>query len=351
MKNIHQFSAGFNPGDAISNEMLAIQKYFSTLGIGGNLYSENIGKDKKFCKKFKTYSEKKSDLIIYHHSIHSNVLDFVLKANAPKILIYHNVTPYQFFQSYDLKLTHYLKKGREELSEIREKFLIHFSDSKYNCDELSSLGFENVIELPIVIDFSKFSAKVVSKKTSEKKKIIFVGRLAPNKKQDDLIRFAKIYKDSFNRDFQLWILGNSSHELKSYKEELELMIRFYDLKENVFLSNFISDEKLIEHYSTADLFLSLSEHEGFCVPLIESMFFSVPILAYSSSAVPDTLGDSGILFNKKDFLKVSVLADRLLFDRKLKEQVIEKERERLKYFQMIRPEKILQEEIRKYFEL
>ncbi|MCC6275780.1 MAG: glycosyltransferase family 4 protein [Leptospiraceae bacterium] len=353
MQNLHQFSAGFNPGDAISNEMLAIQKYFLKIGIRGNLYSENIGKDKKTCKKFRSYSESRNDLIVYHHSIHSNVLDFVLKAQAPKILIYHNVTPHQFFSSYDLKLTYYLKKGREELKDLKGKFLIHFGDSKYNCEELLALGYSNVKELPIVIDFSKFNSGngAFTKINSEEKKIIFVGRLAPNKKQDDLIRFAKIYKEVYNRNFRLWILGNCSHELKSYKEELQTMIDFYGLKENLVISDFISDEKLIEHYKSADLFLSMSEHEGFCVPLIESMYFSVPILAFNSSAVPYTLGDSGILFCKKDFLEISAIADKLLFDEAFKNKVVQKEQARLVDFHNACSEKVLEEEIRKHFEL
>ncbi len=106
IKRIIQFSAGFNPGDAISNEMLMLKSYFQEIGFLGEIYSENIGKDTNgLAKKYNSYNEKEFDFIIYHHSIHSAVLEFIEKLNSPKALIYHNVTPSHFFEPYDLKLT------------------------------------------------------------------------------------------------------------------------------------------------------------------------------------------------------------------------------------------------------
>ncbi|MCE9501173.1 MAG: glycosyltransferase family 4 protein [Leptospira sp.] len=350
LKNIHQFSAGFNPGDAISNEMVVLQAYFRKLGIRGNIYSENIGTlNTKISRKFKSYSGTSSDLVIYHHSIHSNVLDFILNVELPKILIYHNVTPSHFFEPYDLKLAYYLKKGREELSEIRDNFEICFADSAYNKEELVDLGYKNVHILPIVYDFSKLQRPGNSISNGSRKNILFVGRIAPNKKQDDLIRFAKIFRDISGDHFLLNIVGQCSREMHSYQEELEKMVGYYDLHDHVKFSSFLSDSDLNEYYKNADLFLSMSDHEGFCVPIIESMHFGVPIVAYNAGAVKDTLDGSGILFNKKDFVLLAGTVSAIFRDHELRKTMVSGQRKSLENFQNKKPALIIENEIRKKF--
>lgn len=331
-KRIVQFSAGFNPGDAISNEMLMLKAYFQEIGFEGEIYSENIGKDTKgLAKKFKSYNEKDFDFVIYHHSIHSAVFDFVEKLKSPKALIYHNVTPSHFFEPYDLKLTHYLKKGREELKNLNGKFQLYFADSEFNRKELLDLGFSNVQVLPIIYDFAKFK-KRDSTPSNEVKQIIFVGRIAPNKKQDDLIKLAKVLKDYFFSDFQIHLVGYCSKELELYKEELISLIQLFGLENHILFSDFLSDELLAEYYQKADLFLCMSEHEGFCVPLLESMFYDVPIIAFDAGAVKDTLDGAGILVKEKNFPSICECILKIFSDRDFREKILISQRERLDRF-------------------
>lgn len=333
IKRIIQFSAGFNPGDAISNEMLILKSYFLEIGFDGEIFSENIGKNTKgLASKFKSYRNREGDFIIYHHSIHSAVFEFVNSIPSPKALIYHNVTPSHFFEPYDLKLTHYLKKGREELIELKEKFQLYFADSKFNQQELLDLGFSSVQVLPIIYDFGRLLKKEISKK-EDTKNIIFVGRIAPNKKQDDIIKLAKVLKDHFLTNFKIHLVGYCSRELELYKEELNSLIQLFELENHVFFSDFIDDERLAEHYQNADLFLCMSEHEGFCVPLLESMYYDVPILAFDAGAVKDTLDGAGILFKEKDFPTICECILKILSDKEFREKILVTQRERLDRFQ------------------
>ena len=346
IKNIHQFSAGFNPGDAISNEMLSIKKIIKQeLGIDGNIYSENIGfSNNNLCKKFNTYKYKSSDILIYHHSIHSSVLKHIKDMPIPKIMIYHNVTPHHFFEPFDLKLTYYLKKGREELQYIQSNFDVYLADSEYNRSELIHFGYNNVKVLPILYDFSKLSKKE-PKKTS-KKQIIFIGRIAPNKKQEDLIRFAKVFHEVYSKNFELHIIGHCSLELWLYKEELIHLVKDLNLEDTVYFSDFVNDQKINEYYQNADLFLSMSEHEGFCVPLLESMFHQVPIIAYNAGAVKDTLSGSGILFYKKDMLVLCELAYRAIHDSSFRKSILTKQNQTLETFINTKHYEILIHEIK-----
>ncbi|MEM7179417.1 MAG: glycosyltransferase family 4 protein [Spirochaetota bacterium] len=332
IKNIHQFSAGFNLGDAISNEMIAIRQILKKLGYSGEIYSENIGVNAtRISKKFHSYKPARNDLLIYHHSIHSSVLDYILKIPVPKILIYHNVTPHHFFESYDLKLTYYLKKGREELLQMRGQFSAYYADSDYNKRELLSIGYENVKILPIIYDFSKLN-QLEDRKVSAKKRILFVARIAPNKRQDDLIKFAKIFYDYYYQDFELNLVGYCSHELESYKVELQSLVEAFDLQDIVKFSDFVDDRTVNQFYQYADLFVTMSEHEGFCVPLLEAMYHRIPIIAHNAGAVKDTLAGSGILFYKKDYLALCEMAYKVLFDDEFRDAIVSMQNEKLELF-------------------
>ena len=192
---------------------------------------------------------------------------------CPIILIYHNVTPAYFFESYDLPFAYSLKKGKEELLDLQPIFLKSFADSEFNKLELENIGYKNVEVLPIAYDFKALEINGVIRNNFDGPKILFVGRITPNKKQEDLIRFAEIFKKYFRKTFQVQIVGYSSPASKSYMDELSNLVRFWNLEDNVHFSGYVTHPELVGYYRNADIFLSMSEHEGFGVPLIEAMVF------------------------------------------------------------------------------
>ncbi|WP_367898259.1 glycosyltransferase family 4 protein [Leptospira sp. WS58.C1] len=344
-RGVHQFAAGFNLGDAISNEMNSLKSVFKRIGYFSEIFAENTGPGTDtFVKKYKAYSSNSKDILVYHHSIHSDVLETVLKPKNSKILIYHNVTPGHFFEKYDLKLTYLLRKGREELESLRDKFDKVFAVSEYNKSELLNLGFEDVDVLPITYQLPQ--GKQTYKENFPKNRpniprFLFVGRIAPNKKQDDLIRFAFHYLKAYGPEFQLFMVGFSSKELYLYREELERMLDFYKLRKNVIITDFLSDEELKSMYLNCDLFLSMSEHEGFCVPLLEAMVHNLPILAFDGGAVGETLSGAGILFKEKRMDVIVELAHKMVTDRNWKDLILETQQRRLSSFSQINTETVL----------
>ncbi|MFB5650200.1 glycosyltransferase family 4 protein [Leptospira wolffii] len=345
-RSVHQFAAGFNTGDAISNEMSSLRTLFRKMGYSSDIFAENTGPGTgALVKKHKAYSPRKRDILIYHHSIHSEVLEFVQETKNPKILVYHNVTPYHYFERYDLKLTYLLKKGREELEVLRDEFDFVLAVSEYNKKELNDLGFKNVQVLPITYQLPQVKSPIENPPPIDESpkipKFLFVGRITPNKKQDDLIRFAHIYSKLFGPDFQLFIVGFSSKELYLYREELERMLDFYKLRQNVIITDFLSDEEVRRMYRSCDLFLSMSEHEGFCVPLLEAMVHKIPILAYDAGAVSETLDGAGILFKEKRMETVAELAHKLATDSNLRNEILDTQEHRLRNFSTVNPESIM----------
>jgi glycosyltransferase involved in cell wall biosynthesis len=162
-------------------------------------------------------------------------------------------------------------------------------------------------------------------------KIVFFGRIAPNKKQDDIIRIFDHYHRKFNPSSALYLIGQK--QIKPYVQELEELVQTLGLSDNVVFTGKITDKELNTYYRNADVFVCMSEHEGFCVPLVESMFFNIPIIAYDSSAIRDTLGDASILLQNKEAEPVSRLIDKVTKDRSFRQEIIEKQKKPLPVFQ------------------
>lgn len=338
---IHQITATVSFGDAISNEILAIKKMLDNMGIHNEIYAENIDpRVKKYVKKYTSYKGNKDDIIINHFGIGSVINDYVAGLrNKIKIIRYHNITPHKFLDSYSGVTAKLCKLGREQLQKSKDVYKYSLAVSEYNKKELLELGYKNISVMPIIIAMRDYEKKpdneIVKKYSDDNKNIIFVGRVSPNKKQEDVIKSFYYYKKYFNNKSRLFIVG-SYDGMEIYYKQLVRLIDSLEL-EDVFFTGHTSFESILAYYSIADLFLCMSEHEGFCVPLVESMFFKVPILAYNSSAIPDTLSGSSILINEKNHKYIAGMMDYILEDVKLKDKIIDKQVRRL---EELRPEKI-----------
>ena len=338
-------------GDAVSNDTLNMHKILKKSGYDAVIYAENI--DKRLSSIVKKIEELKNvdkeDLIIYHKSTGTK-LSFELQNFKCKIVMrYHNITPGFYFQKYSKKLFNIVEYGREGLEYASKHIDYSLADSSYNMQELVDLNYKNVEVLPILISFDDY-AKTPDKKTIEKyndgiTNILFVGRIAPNKAQEDVIKSFYYYKKYVNQNSRLIFVGNEN----GFENYLDLLRDLVDeLKlEDIIFTGHIKFEEILAYYKIADLFLCMSEHEGFCVPLVESMYFGVPILAYDSSAVGETLGSSGVLVKEKNYFVISELMDRIMADKILRDNIVEKQYERLKDFALEKVEKQFIEAIEK----
>ena len=323
--SIHQFSPSAVRGDGIGNGMFYLQKILLDLGFISNIYAENI----ESSLKGEVISYKKIDkkdntqILLIHYSIYYDFSQWIDKLDMRKIMIYHNITPYQFFKKGTI-LYKLCKKGIEYLPELSNRVEGAIGDSNLNSKELIEHNFKNVKTIPLLIDTKKIlSSKWDSKlfdKIADDFNIIFIGRVAKNKAQHDLIEIANIYR-KISDSFKLYIIGGvtDSH----YKDELESLILRYGLEKHIVLTGKVSDEQLFAYYRGANLFLCMSEHEGFGIPLIESMLFNLPIIAYNSSNIKDTLNGGAILFNKKSYSDIAATIHLIRTNRAFRRAVIQ----------------------------
>ncbi|MDE6020351.1 MAG: glycosyltransferase [Ruminococcus sp.] len=326
-------------GDAVSNDAVAINKVLLSMGCKTEIFAENI--DKRLPSGTASYVSRmprltQNDTVLYHLSVGSELNFSVAKLKAKKGVIYHNITPSYFFRPYNGDLTELLDYGRKGAAFLADKADFCMADSEYNKKELMELGYKCDISVrPILIPFTDYrsrpDADVLRQYDSDGYvNFLFVGRIAPNKKHEDIIRTFCCYKKFCNPKSRLIFVG-SWQGTELYYKRLLRYIKALELTDIIFTGH-VSFAQLIAYYQTADIFLCMSEHEGFCVPLVEAMYFGVPIIAYNACAVPDTLGGSGILLNDKDPLIAAMAADKLLTDTALKREVVAQQRRRQQDF-------------------
>lgn len=330
---IDQVCAGFLAGDAISSEAVNIRKLLRGWGYESDIYSwppHIHPKSRRECESISNLRPSASDTLIYHFSISSPVSKPVLEFAGKKILIYHNITPGHYFRPYSWEIADKLEDGRKQLAALRDCFDLALADSEFNRNELEALGFSKTAVLPILFDPGRLAAPSGHGLPFLRKAgtlILFVGRLVPNKKAEDLVKIFDLYRRFYNPESQLvWVGGWGGVDL--YYWELRRMIEEMEIA-GVTFTGYLPADQLAACFERANIFASTSEHEGFCVPILESFHYGKPIVAYSGGAIPETVGDAGLIFNKRDPIAFAGAIDRVTRHRELAEELCRRGRRRL----------------------
>lgn len=326
-------------GDAVGNHTRALELLLKDMGYETEIYALSI--DKRLGKGKAKYIEDfprldPDDVVFYHLSTGSELNKAIPKLKCRKIVEYHNVTPPGFFTGISEELEERCQMGVEQIKKMSDAFDYAVADSEFNKQDLISMGYSCPIEVaPILIDFEDYrrkpNADVMARFQDDVTNIVFTGRIAPNKKQEDIITAFYYYKKYFNFKSRLILVG-SGRGMERYLEKLKAYVKKLGLEDSVLFTGHVKFNEILAYYRVADVFLCMSEHEGFCVPLVEAMQFQVPIVAFDSTAIGGTLGGSGMLLKEKDPLLTAGVIDRLMTDVRLRNQVIEGQKKRLRDF-------------------
>jgi glycosyltransferase involved in cell wall biosynthesis len=326
-RHVHQLLAALSYGDAIGNEALAIQKHLRAAGFASDIFAEKVHpRVAHLARPLWEYREVSSPetICLFHFSIGSASGRLIYHAPDRLVSIYHNITPAHFFLGFHAHLAGLCYHGRRELEAFAPRTELGLGDSEFNRRELEKAGFARTAVLPIVLDLEKYDgpgSPVVERLYSDARtNLLFVGRIIPNKKIEDLIRVFAAYQRYVNPVSRLLVVGDYRGHERYFQRLLE-MVDYLRLDEVVFTGQ-VDDEELLSFYRVADLFLCLSEHEGFCVPLQEAMVFDVPVVAYDTGAVRETLHGGGVLLKDKAPEVVAELVHRILTDDGLKQKVL-----------------------------
>lgn len=335
MSTLHQFLAGAAPGDAITEQALAINRWLRELGFVSHLYALHVESGvTDSVRPLATYRRARGEeFAILHHSIGSDVVDTLLRQGLRLILVYHNVTPPEFFHHTEPYLARLARQGQEQLELLRAQTALAIADSRFNATELLKHGYRETSVLPITLYTERYdlpgNADLTRQIIARAPNLLFIGRLAANKRQEDLVKLLYFVRRA-RPDAHLYLVGE--HWQSGYAAWVTDLAEELGVSDGVTLTGKVSQMDMVTYLKSADLYVSMSEHEGFGVPLIESMYLGLPVMAYDATAVAETLGGAGILFRRKRYAELAELIDLFLEDEPLRRRVVERQRERVQAF-------------------
>ncbi|MCP4116874.1 MAG: glycosyltransferase [Desulfobacteraceae bacterium] len=328
---VHQYTTTIEPGDGVSNSVFLIQRFLLELGYDSNIYSGRIHPDLAGSVLSPSgYDDSGEGILLIHHALAQPEAPWLFSLRDLKAMVYHNITPPHYF-SGGSELQGEAGLARRQLAEWAGRFAGSIAISEYNRRELLSLGYGNIHTIPLVVDMEKMGTVIPDQEIVLKHEgtfnLVYVGRIMENKCQHDLIHAFAGLKEENARLF--CIGGVSSPAYECYLREL---IARRQLRDRVILTGKVSDEALWGYYRAADMFVCLSDHEGFGIPLIEASLANVPVVAYDSSNIGNTLGGSGFLLSHKNSRDVSNIWHQLMEQPEWRHALVKSQQKNLQRF-------------------
>jgi len=317
MTRVAILTPSLTTGDAVGNDVLGMFDVLTRNGNDVRLFCEShslpqsgvfdIGGIGKFLKN-------PNDILIYHHSRGwSPGLKLIRELRCRRVIRYHNVTPPQFFASFSRSDQELCETGRKELVGFADaRCDLYVSASSFSMRELIAIGADasRSFVVPPFHHIDRLSGIKVDQEILQKYRdgtanILSVGRVVPHKNVHKLIEVFAHYHYNYNSKSRAIIVGKGGEGLSSYSRLVHRAVDKLGLRHSVVFTGGVSDQQLKAYYQVADAFVTVSEHEGFCVPLVEAMSMKLPITAYASTAIPETLGAAGIVWPDRDPLLVA----------------------------------------------
>jgi glycosyltransferase involved in cell wall biosynthesis len=320
MTRVAILTPSLTTADAVSNDVLGERDVLKRTGHDVQVFSD-LAPIRKFLKN-------PADILIYHHSRgwHPGV-QLVRELSCRRVIKYHNVTPAEFFAGFSRTDQDLCERGRSELTDLAAaQCELYLSDSSFNMQELISLGADpsrSFVVPPFhhIDRLLKMNANksILEKYSDDTINILTVGRVVPNKNVHHLIEVFAYYHHDYNNNSRLIIVGKGGEGFSPYSKLVNRIVEKLGLTNAVVFTGGVSDEALKAYYLAADAFVTVSEHEGFCVPLVEAMSMKLPITAYASTAIPETVGDAGIVWTERNPMLIAGSIDLFMRDGAVRE--------------------------------
>jgi L-malate glycosyltransferase len=335
---INQWVPAAHRGDAIGDSARRVRDLLRAAGHDSELYAMTIDEDlRDDVRPFADAGARRGHITIFHFALPSPMTEAFASLSGIRVLQYHNITPAAFFAPYDAQMFRLAALGRQELRSLAGRVDLALGDSEFNRQELEELGFARTGVMPIAVNLERLTA--APRRPALEKilgdgliNFLFVGRIVPNKRIEDHIRLAEMYKRYIDSYYRFVFVGRYDGLARYSSMIRALIVQYRMLPERFIFTGPVPDDDLAAYYRWADAYISLSEHEGFCVPLVEAMATDVPVLAYAAGAVPETLGGAGVLFSPKDLEFAAEMLGTLVYDRPVRERIISGQRRRVREF-------------------
>ena len=335
---INQWVPAAHRGDAIGDHARRLRDLLRTQGHDADIFAIAVDDDVRGeVRPFADPAARAGQITIYHFAMPSVMTEAFAAQRGARVLHYHNITPARFFAPYSPQLFGLAARGRRELASLAGRVDLALGVSEFNRRELEALGFCHTAVLPLAMDLDRLvraprTPALEALLDDEFTNFLFVGRIAPNKMVEDVIRLAEHYKRYVDAYYRFIFVGRTDVVPRYYDFLRAFIGQLGWLSDRFVFTGPVPDTDLAAYYRAASVYISMSEHEGFCAPLVEAMAMKVPVLAYSCTAVPETLEGAGVQFAPKDFELAAELMAELAYDEGVRASVLDGQRRRLTHF-------------------
>ena len=335
---INQWVPAAHRSDAIGDHARRVRDVLRTQGHQSDIFAIAVDDDMRDeVRPFADPSAAGGDVTIYHFAMPSVMTEAFAALGGARVLQYHNITPARFFAPYAPELFGLAARGRQELASLAGRVDLALGVSEFNRRELESLGFRDTGILPLAMNLDVLTqaprAPVLEALLDDEfTNFLFVGRVAPHKMIEDVIRLAEHYKRYVDAYYRFIFVGRTDVVPRYYNMLRAFIGQLGWLPERFVFTGPVPVSDLAAYYRSASVYISMSEHEGFCAPLVEAMAMGVPVLAYSCTAIPETLEGAGVQFAPKDFEQAAELMADLAYDDTLRASILDGQRRRLTHF-------------------
>jgi glycosyltransferase involved in cell wall biosynthesis len=331
MTAIHQFVPTLVGRDAVGGHTREVQRTLTSMGIESEIFACSSPGIRGIARPIWAFADKPTrgdTYLLYQASTGSWIAEMLLKRLEPMIVDYHNITPPVFFAPWEPKVAAELAAGLRQVQRLAGRAVAGWGDSSFNESDLLRFGYRRTRVVPILFDPSTFErdvdetalGRMQAARSGGGADWLFVGRLAPNKAQQDLVKALAAYRQAFDPKARLHLVGVASSH--AYLKALERFVAELGLSDAVEITGSVSAGELSAYYRSADVFVCASEHEGFCVPFLEAMHHRVPIVAFGAAAVPETLDGAGLVLRSKSPQVFASAVARVLADSGLRERLM-----------------------------
>lgn len=339
---VNQWIPAAHRGDAVGDSARALRTLLREWGLESDIFALTIDDDvRDEARPWSDPDARDGDVTILHYAVPSPMSTALATLPGVRALCYHNVTPPHFFAPFDAGLAGMTAAGLREIRTLVGRVDVAFGVSEYNRLDLEHMGFTRTGILPLVVDTDRLTGAprrpaLEALLQDGLANILFVGRIAPNKRIEDHIRLAEVFKRYVDTQYRFIFVGKETAVPRYYDTIRALISEYRMLPDRFWFTGAVPDADLAAYYRNSHAYVSLSEHEGFCAPLVEAMAMDVPVLAYGAAAVPDTLDGAGVSFAPKDLEWAAELLGALIYDQPFREAVIEGQRRRREAFSLER---------------
>lgn len=326
MSAIHQFVPMLHHGDAVGRHTFRLREVLASRGIDSQIYVELTDPETAGeTQPYQAYEQRaaEGDVLLYQLATASGIAPWLMGRPETLVVNYHNVTPPEPYAPWNHLMAGHQIRARAQVRQLAPRTALGIAVSAYNETELKETGYARTAVVPpaAMLPHGAATQPAPSRASRSGSRWLMVGRMAPNKAIELGIMALLVARAHHDPGATLEVVGRTvvpgyTAALRRYSDEL-------GLRGAVTFRGAVSDEEVAASMARSDVLVVSSQHEGFGVPALEAMCRELPVVANRAGALPEIVGDAGVLVDATNPYELAEAVGAVLGDRSRRERLVQ----------------------------